>query len=248
MVQAKGEALRANDALATLLLSVSLFLLAGPYLAAWGLGGMVVTQVLAFALPALLVASTRESGFLAIGFARPSSWAVLAAVLLGLSLWFWNLHLIAPISEAWSSQEVQRSWQDFVALDSRPLVVSLVLFALLPAICEELLHRGIIAPSLARYLGLWPAVIVSALIFGLFHMSLSRLLPTATLGAAAAYLRLRSGSLLPSILIHFLYNACLLAMAAFGQPLPGFLVIPALLISGIAVAMMHKASNSTNSD
>lgn len=84
------------------------------------------------------------------------------------------------------------------------------LFALSPAICEELLWRGAVQGELEARGRPLVTVVTSAVFFGLFHLSVHRFLPTAMLGALLALVRLRTGSILPCILLHALYNGAVL--------------------------------------
>lgn len=71
---------------------------------------------------------------------------------------------------------------------------------------EETLFRGVLLPVLGQRWGAAPAVVVSALTFGLAHLSLGELAPLVTLGLALGWLRLRSGRLAPCVLMHACWN------------------------------------------
>ena len=71
---------------------------------------------------------------------------------------------------------------------------------------EETLFRGVLLPVLGRSWGHWPAVVASALIFALAHLSLGELVPLLVLGLGLGWLRLRSGRLAPCVLMHALWN------------------------------------------
>lgn len=75
-----------------------------------------------------------------------------------------------------------------------------------PAICEEVLYRGYVMRSFEKSWGIAPAIIVSGLLFGLYHVQLSNLLPLATIGIILAYVTWVSRSLYPAILAHFINN------------------------------------------
>lgn len=92
---------------------------------------------------------------------------------------------------------------------------SLLFFlALSPGINEELVFRGALLSSMKRDWR-WPRILAwQALYFGLVHMSIYRLLPTAILGALLAALTLRTRSVVPAILAHASYNA----LVTFGNP------------------------------
>jgi membrane protease YdiL (CAAX protease family) len=55
-------------------------------------------------------------------------------------------------------------------------------------------------------MGLWPAAVVSGLIFGLFHLDPVMALSTWILGIAAAWAYERSGSLWPAFAMHAVTN------------------------------------------
>ena len=71
---------------------------------------------------------------------------------------------------------------------------------------EETLFRGVLLPALGRRWGGTAGVLVSALVFGLAHLSLGELLPLVVLGVGLGWLRLRSGRLGPCVLMHALWN------------------------------------------
>ena len=72
---------------------------------------------------------------------------------------------------------------------------------------EEVLFRGFLLPSLTRYVPVWGAIGLSALLFALAHLSLSEVLPLAVLGAVLGYIYTRSRGLLAPILLHSLWNS-----------------------------------------
>lgn len=88
-------------------------------------------------------------------------------------------------------------------------VLSIVLASLLVPFGEELLFRGVFYTWLRRW-GLVVAVVVSALVFGLFHVingfNLALLISTIVIGVLTALLYERSGSLWPGMMAHGLNN------------------------------------------
>ena len=69
-------------------------------------------------------------------------------------------------------------------------------------ITEEIFFRGFIFAGLAPRMGVWPAMLVSALVFSMFHLSLGLLVPIFITGFLLAWLYRQTGSLWPSILAH----------------------------------------------
>lgn len=84
-------------------------------------------------------------------------------------------------------------------------LVTLVIFVLVPAFCEEALFRGLLQSSL-ECLGQRKAFIYAAVLFSLWHGSICRLLPTFFLGLSSGYLCYRYRSIYPAVLNHLLHN------------------------------------------
>lgn len=71
-------------------------------------------------------------------------------------------------------------------------------------VCEEIAHRGFLIAYAAVWTGLWPAVGVSAVIFGISHayQGASGMVRTGLVGLIAGVLYAASGWLLPAIVLH----------------------------------------------
>ncbi len=83
---------------------------------------------------------------------------------------------------------------------------------------EEIFFRGFLLPSLTRYVPVWGAIILSGFLFAIAHLSLSEVLPLATLGIVLGIVYTRSRNLLASMLLHGLWNAgTLLSLFALGS-------------------------------
>jgi membrane protease YdiL (CAAX protease family) len=119
---------------------------------------------------------------------------------------------------------------------------SLVAIAIAPAVFEEILVRGLVLPALRPSIGDAAAVAVSALFFAVMHFDGYRFVFTLTVGAALGILRLRTGSLWPSILAHATLNGLTFVAAPWlddptaplPDPRPG--VGLALLAAGAVVS------------
>jgi len=106
--------------------------------------------------------------------------------------------------------------------------VSLGVFALLPAVCEEVAFRGFILSGLEHQRRTRSAIFLSALMFGFLHVLLSlfqQLFNAALLGIVLGLLAVRSRSILPGMLFHFLNNALAISLAG---------VVPRLEAAGLA--------------
>lgn len=106
---------------------------------------------------------------------------------------------------------------------------AVLIMAVMPAICEELLHRGLIlssCKSLRKKDGTQNTVLIVLLcgaIFGIFHLDPYRFLTTAVLGGAFAYIALRTGSMLLPMIFHFFNNmmsvVAMFALSSLGDEL-----------------------------
>jgi membrane protease YdiL (CAAX protease family) len=90
-----------------------------------------------------------------------------------------------------------------------------VLFALVAPFVEELTFRGS-GQSLLRFLGRWPSILLVGVAFGLAHGLVEALLVLVPFGIALAWLRDRTDSVLPGMLVHALFNATALALIVLG--------------------------------
>jgi sodium transport system permease protein len=87
------------------------------------------------------------------------------------------------------------------------LALSLLVFALLPAVCEEILFRGFVLRGLRSRLGWGSAIFWTGILFGAFHFDLYRLFPTTVLGWVLGGVAWATGSLWPCMLLHAVNNA-----------------------------------------
>ena len=86
------------------------------------------------------------------------------------------------------------------------LVLLLITTVVVAPVFEELIFRGALLPVLAKDIGRFWGVIVSALVFALAHLSVGELPPLFVLGLGLGVLRLSSGKLLPCAIMHSLWN------------------------------------------
>lgn len=75
-----------------------------------------------------------------------------------------------------------------------------------PAVFEEFAFRGVILEALRGFLTRGEAVLVSALLFAILHLSVLSIPHLCVLGIILAQLRLASGSLMPGMVMHFTHN------------------------------------------
>jgi len=91
-------------------------------------------------------------------------------------------------------------------ISSVPFGMSLLISVIMPAVCEEALHRGVILHSMLPINRKWMIVVCMGIIFGIFHMDPWRFVPTAILGGTLSYVMLETGNIIYPMLLHGINN------------------------------------------
>ena len=92
------------------------------------------------------------------------------------------------------------------AENARELILSILLSAALPAVCEEFLFRGAILSALEPY-GTKRAILITSLLFTLLHGSIIGAPGIFILGVVLGMIAVCTGSIYGSIIYHTLHNA-----------------------------------------
>ena len=98
------------------------------------------------------------------------------------------------------------------------LLMNLIVFALLPALLEELVFRGYVLRALRPY-GDWFAVTVSAVLFGLMHGNISQIPFALIVGMALGWVFVKTNNIWIAVSIHFANNAFSFLLSYFGDTL-----------------------------
>lgn len=124
-------------------------------------------------------------------------------VQMGQVLWTWLRPDVQPPMHIVLVSLRESRWEE---LGAAQLTLGAVVVA---PLSEELFFRGVLLQALCLHLGrAWPAVLISAGCFGLVHAAQPQdVLPLLSMGVVLAYLRVRTGSLWPCVLVHVLFNA-----------------------------------------
>lgn len=169
---------------------------------------IICTMVLIFAAPPILAAWYFRFSFADTFALRAPPLSALAAAV-GVAL------VSVPVAYIVAEAVVRFTGMQFSlkqldplleALGGLSLPTMLLLLALLPAVCEEILFRGLLLSALRRHLPAGVAIVLSSAAFALFHVDPVRLAPTFLLGCVLATLVVVSGSIYPAILLHLLHN------------------------------------------
>lgn len=112
---------------------------------------------------------------------------------------------------------IEEAYGVLVGSNSIPeLLVVILVIALIPAIVEEVLFRGLVQRSFEIGLGRLRGVMLTGIIFGVYHLNPFSLIPLVALGIYLGFLAMRANSLWVSIAAHF-YNNAAACIAIFLQ-------------------------------
>jgi sodium transport system permease protein len=218
--------------------------------------GVILTQLLFLAVPALLL--IRVGGYSAketLSLRLPDGRTTAAAALImagGIPLgwlvsWLQGFVLEMPL-------EFLQALRGFVTADSLPRLMWLLLIAAVtPAICEELVFRGVVLRAFGSRMKPWAAIGASALLFGAFHLSNEtaiRFLPTAWLGLLVGYTVWHSRSIFTGMLMHVMNNGLVIVLLSVpvlrerfsetGNVPPWLLVAVAPVLLGVGLWLLPR--------
>ncbi|MFM7058970.1 MAG: ABC transporter permease subunit/CPBP intramembrane protease [Planctomycetota bacterium] len=166
---------------------------------------------------------------------------LVAALLLGLSAWtaVYELLILANGLSGWSrfleNPAIREMLDRLLRQSSLPL--QLFCLAVVPAVAEELFFRGFLLNGLlARSRSQTTPLLISSLLFAAAHLipdlAIERFPGTLLLGLLLGLVRLRSGSVLPGMLLHAVNNGLLLSLASLQ---------PVLLLAGINLNLENES-------
>ena len=148
---------------------------------------------------------------------RPASWARAARLAIGGVV---TIYVVEALVSLISLPQSPSKEQGLVPTHWEPahagaFAANVVLFAGVAPVVEELTFRGA-GQSLLAFLGRWPSIVLVGLAFGAAHGLVEALLILVPFGLVLAYVRDRSESVYPGMVIHALFNGIALAAAVLG--------------------------------
>lgn len=180
---------------------------------------------------------------------RPVHWLLVPACILGAAPVFLGMDALMrqwlSLDQTGAQQASDRLTEAFLFTQTPgELLFSLFVVALLPALGEELFFRGVLYRFVAKRIpNQWFPVVASAAFFAAVHYNPSGLPAIFLAGVLFALFYYLTGSLLPGILAHFLYNGGQVLLLYFAQNRGNMLnrlesgasIPPAYVLGGLAV-------------
>lgn len=181
-----------------------------------------------------------------------SSWGVVGLLgWLNINFFEWLVSIFPKLS---FFQDLQDQMLEIITgfiKSDNALIYGLIYIALVPAIFEEIMFRGYIQGALEKSWGIWPAIIVSSLLFGAYHLQPSNILPLAFIGFILAFVTYISDSLIPAMILHFINNGSQVVYGSLNPeflemstssdvPMPWFLIILSVIVTTALLLLMHR--------
>lgn len=156
--------------------------------------------------------------------------------------------------------EMQQTMADMISSFLKKdniLFLALFYIGVVPAVCEEIMFRGYVMRSLEKSWGVMVAIFVSGLIFGLYHLQITNILPLSALGILFAYVTYISDSLIPAMVAHLVNNGGQVVLSKFypemldakitpDTEMPFLLIFISMILTSGLLFLMHKMK--TNSE
>jgi membrane protease YdiL (CAAX protease family) len=223
-------------------------------------------SIASFLLPVLMVRKlfSNEVHPLFNRWRNPSKTAILISITAMLCTivvmhWLGYVNQQVPIWSALKESEMKahEKMQAYMKMDSMAvLIYNLVIFSVIPSVCEEIFFRGTMQPLWRRILGgKIAAVMVTAAIFSLFHFEFLGFLPRFFAGIVLGTIFLFSNSIALTIFCHFIYNSSIVIFSYLeqhssfrAQVLQQYLVHPVfVLCAAVLTAMLLMRLRKTAS-
>lgn len=122
------------------------------------------------------------------------------------------------------------------------LLAVAVLVAVAAPIAEEFFFRGFFFTALRNWRGMWPAAVITGLVFGAIHLGSSPvgfIVPLAVFGLVLCLLYEKTGSLYPCIVLHAINNCVAFGVSQdWGWEIP-VLIAFSLSVIGLGIATVQ---------
>jgi hypothetical protein len=183
-----------------------------------GIPGLIITELgfLALAVVYCLVRKVKLTEMFPIKKVKVRE--VVGAVIMVLGMFPISIMLVAITALIFPAATAEIDELSSFIYDSLSFPAAVLIVALMPAVCEEAIHRGAI---LSHFRGIkhdWVIVLIMGLFFGINHMSVLRFLTTMTLGLFLTYVVVKKNNLLLSMIMHFTNNLISVVLSyAFDQ-------------------------------
>ncbi len=157
---------------------------------------------------------------------RPQLVTIVGGMLLGLSLWPFAHEFTLMTNTFQLDDRFQETAKRIIEqVQAIPPVLLVLAYAVIPATFEEFCFRGYLYNAIRPRTTAVQTILATAIIFGLFHfvtqgaLSMERLANSTMLGIILGWVRYKTDSIWPGIVMHTCHNGFLLIMAHYARQL-----------------------------
>lgn len=192
--------------IAVVLTALFIFLVNPLLFGGMGLFGTLFGE-LAFLLLALLITAAARADFKEVFPIRKPHGFTLLGMLFMWGAVFVSALAVSVLLSYFFPQEVYAAGAGLSQeLMNSSLLAGIIIVSIAPAVCEEAIFRGVLLNSLSGMKRKWLVIIIVGCIFGAFHGSVWKFIPTAALGMLMTYLVLETHNMVYSALLHLVNN------------------------------------------
>ena len=192
------------------------------------LGANTLGQWIAFAGIAALMARWSSPDWKPFLRWRQPDWAGFGLAALGWAVGYAFVLWLGQVNAALPVPETLREFESMQAEMLEQLLLGAGLptwmlfgaIAITPAVCEELMFRGYLQRQVERGAGLVWSIVLVGLLFGAYHLQVTKVLPLGVLGIYLGFVVWATGSVWTGAMVHLLNNGFAVAAVAFIQSRP----------------------------
>lgn len=223
----------------------------------YGMAGVIMTQLLIAGIPLAASAYSKKSFKKTFRLRGCKAMHIASAIIMIIGAMMLGIVLTAFTSTIFkeSATNVDISMNSLLG---DTFIVTLLIVAVMPAICEELMFRGYILTAMENKLKPASAVLLSAALFGVYHMSVVKFFTTGLIGLAICYVAYKTKSIIPGMIMHFINNGLSCVIMYYpdqaGKIMPLFLEeklsavdVIVLLVIGAMLVFVGKRLLDSNS-
>lgn len=202
----KGTIPKTGDLILAITILVLFILYLGTAVSARSvMGGTIVNQLLILGMPLVLAWYMKIERKKLFSMKVPGFRSAAGGIFLYIGTFSISILLSFALTKLFPGS-TQNLNQSFDLLMQYPFFLIVVVIAVMPAIGEELFFRGLLLGSWKQHYGTIWGILLSSFVFGCFHMSLVKLIPTMLLGACFAYITCCTQSIYVGMALHFANN------------------------------------------
>ncbi len=168
----------------------------------WGTG---VVQLLIFAVPVFYAWYMKADFKKLFSLQVPKVKHILGGICIWLGIWLLEQVVLVALAE-WFPSLVETSEALNTIITDAGFVSAFIVVGISPAIAEEFAFRGFLFGTLKDKYKPWVAIVVSAVLFGAYHMNLLQFVGGLMMGIGLGYVAYKSGSIWIGVIMHFINN------------------------------------------